>query len=147
VSKTKGTCLKKVHLYETTLTRTNWENRVRSTKSVRVSILYRYITRTDFERNFYHQLSRVRVVLSIKDLQFKLVSFVETLIKCYIFKIGEQSLRENSPDLSGSRLATLPSSNLNWPNYNHTNNGSFKIWNQTPTKSSDNWSTLSETLC
>ena len=47
-----------------------------------------YITRTDFEQHF-SQLFRVRV----RDGDFiKNVSFVEKRKKCYISKIGEQSL-------------------------------------------------------
>ena len=51
-----------------------------------------YITRTDIEHHF-SQLSRVELFYRNEPfIKIKNVSSVETRKKCYIFKIGEQSL-------------------------------------------------------
>ena len=86
VSQQKKHFLWKVHLDEIPLTRNNGENRVLKVSPTEYCYIYRRTLSTIFLNYFASQLF-------YRDGPFIInVSFVETRKKCYIFKIGEQSL-------------------------------------------------------
>ena len=88
MSQQKKHFLWKVHLDKTTLARNKW-----CSKSVRVIYII-YITvldQTDFEHHIFSIISSQSCFY--QDGPFiKIDSVVEARKKCYIFKIGEQSL-------------------------------------------------------